>query len=264
MMQSNDFWTVAWRVILIAWGLLLLALTVGFALQAPWAIALWPWPDGRLSYLFVASILAAVALPIIWIGGSGELAAQRAGALDFLLSFAGIAATLGSLYMVGRTELYIFTLAALAAAVANLLVYLTSRRTAFRDRRPTPALVYFSFTLFALLLTLVGGGLLLQLPVIFPWPLKPETSVLFGWIYLGAAVYFLHGVYNPYWANAKGQLLGFLAYDAVLLWPFYQHFSTVPIAHWLSLAVYFGVLVYSALLALYFLFLHPSTRFGRS
>ena len=262
MTQTNHFWTIVWRFILVGWGLLLLVLCAGFVMQTTWAILLWPWPDGRLSYIFIGSILAAVALPIIWIGWSGELAAQRAGGLDFVLSFTGIAATLGSLYLSGRSELLSFTLVALAAAVANLIVYLASRKSVFQDRRPTPALVSFSFTFFALILTLVGGCLLLQFPVIFPWPLKPETSVLFGWIYLGAAVYFLHGIYYPSWANAKGQLLGFLAYDVILLWPFYQHFSTVPLAHWLSLAVYSGVLVYSALLALYFLFLHPSTRFS--
>ena len=256
------FITGVWRFILIVWGLCLLVLTWGFATQAPWAISLWPWPDGKLSYLFIGSILAAVALPIIWIGLSGELAAQRAGALDFAMIFAGVAATLGSLYLSGREELYLFTLVALAGLAANLLVYLFTRRSEFYDERPLPGLLNFSFNLFALILLVVGACLLLQFPAIFPWPLKPETSVLFGWIYLGAAVYFLHGLYHPYWANAKGQLLGFLAYDAVLLWPFYQHFQTVKTEHWLSLTVYFAVLIYSALIALYFLFVHPHTRFG--
>jgi len=258
-----SYLTGIWRAVLIIWGVILLVLTWGFATQAPWAISLWPWPDGKLSYLFIGSILAAVALPLIWIGGFGELAAQRAGALDFTLSFAGITATLGGLYRAGREDLFPFFLVAVAGLIANLLVYLLSRKTEFRDTRPLPGLLRFSFKLFALVLILVGGCLLLQFPAIFPWPLKPETSVMFGWIYLGAAVYFLYGLHPPYWGNAKGQLLGFLAYDVVLLWPFYQHFETVKNAHWLSLAVYFGVLIYSALIAVYFLFLHPQTRVGR-
>ena len=249
-------------MVLISWGGCLLFLTWGFVTQDPWVVSLWPWPDGKLSYLFVGSILAAVAVPIIWIGLSGELAAQRAGALDFTVSFGGIAATLGSLYMAGRDELYLFAGVALAGMVANLLVYLFARRAEFRDQRPLPGLLSFSFNIFALILIGVGTALLLQFPVVFPWPLKPETSVLFGWIYIGAAVYFIHALYQPYWANAKGQLLGFLAYDAVLLWPFYQHFQTVKPEHSLSLSVYFGVLIYSALIALYFLFFHPRTRFG--
>lgn len=253
--------TTLWRGVLIVWGMILLVLCWGFIIQAAWAIQFWPWPDGRLSYIFIASILAAVALPIIWIGGSGELAAQRAGALDFALSFAGITATLASLSGSDREELKLFALATAVSCAANLVIYWLSRRIDYQDRRPLPALLSFSFKFFALILIIVAGALIVQMPAIFPWPLKPETSVMIGWIFLGAAVYFLHTSYQPYWANAKGQLLGFLAYDIVLLWPYYQHFNTVKDEHFLSLAVYFTVLVYSCLLALYYLFLSPATRF---
>ena len=54
---------------------------------------------------------------------------------------------------------------------------------------------------------------------IFPWALGAETSVIFGFIYLGAAAYFLYGVLDPRWPNAQGQLVGFLAYDLVLIGP---------------------------------------------
>jgi len=75
-------------------------------------------------------------------------------------------------------------------------------------------------------------------------------------------MYFLHGLVRPSWANARGQLLGFLAYDLILLVPFIRHFDSVKPEHQLSLMVYTGVIVFSALLAIYFLFIHPSTRFG--
>jgi hypothetical protein len=55
-------------------------------------------------------------------------------------------------------------------------------------------------------------------------------------------------------------LLGFLAYDLVLIGPFLQHFSTVRPEMRLSLVLYTAVVVYSGLLAIYFLFLHPPTR----
>ena len=39
-------------------------------------------------------------------------------------------------------------------------------------------------------------------------------------IFLGSAIYFAYGLQRPVWGNAKGQLLGFLAYDLVLIVPF--------------------------------------------
>jgi hypothetical protein len=63
-------------------GLIILALAFGFIFQVPFATSLWPWPDGRLSYLFIGSILAAVSAAALWIGWSGELSALPAGALN--------------------------------------------------------------------------------------------------------------------------------------------------------------------------------------
>jgi hypothetical protein len=48
-------------------------------------------------------------------------------------------------------------------------------------------------------------GLVVRAPTIFPWALLPETSVLFGWFFAGAAFYFAYGVTRPSWHNACGQ-----------------------------------------------------------
>ena len=49
-------------------GLLTLMLALGFVFQNPIATNLWPWPDGRYSYLFIGSILAAACVAMLWIG----------------------------------------------------------------------------------------------------------------------------------------------------------------------------------------------------
>jgi hypothetical protein len=54
--------------------------------------------------------------------------------------------------------------------------------------------------------------------------------------------------------------LGFLAYDLVLIMPFLQHFSDVLPEQRASLIVYTTVLVLSAGLAVYYLFIHRATR----
>jgi hypothetical protein len=63
-------------------GLVILVFAVGFIFQIPMATSLWPWPDGRLSYLFIGSILAAVSAAAFWIGWTGELGALPAGSLN--------------------------------------------------------------------------------------------------------------------------------------------------------------------------------------
>jgi len=81
-----------------------------------------------------------------------------------------------------------------------------------------------------------------------------------GWMFLGAAFYFAYGLLRPSWLNSAGQMIGFLAYDAVLIVPFLQRLPTVTPENRLGLTIYTGVVVFSGLLAIYFLFLHGPTR----
>ena len=68
-------------------GLVILALAFGFVFRVAAVTGLWPWPDGRYSYLFIGSILAAVSAAALWIGWTGELGALPAGSLNvFVLS----------------------------------------------------------------------------------------------------------------------------------------------------------------------------------
>jgi hypothetical protein len=81
---------VAWIVI----GVVLLALGLGYAFQMSWATATWPWPDGRLSYIFVGSILAAMAVAFLWVGATDEQGALAAGATIGLVTCTGMAVLL--------------------------------------------------------------------------------------------------------------------------------------------------------------------------
>src|SRR5439155_24178061 len=72
---------------LIPATLILFVLVSGFLAQVSWATDLWPWPAKPLSYIFIASILAAIAVPMLWIALTGEAAAIRAGALDLTVMY---------------------------------------------------------------------------------------------------------------------------------------------------------------------------------
>jgi hypothetical protein len=250
------------RYLTVLGGLVILAFAFGFIFQLPLAIRLWPWSDGRLSYLFVGSILAAVSAAALWIGWTGEFGALPAGSLNVL-----VIAITTSIYFFqlalreNRPEMIPFGIMALVSVIASGAAFLWSRRIPLSDSRPTPLLVKVSFGIFIASLIFAGGALVLRTPI-FPWALNPDSSVIFGCIFIGDAFYFLYSLLYPRWHNAAGQLLSFLAYDLVLIVPFLLLFKTVKPEFMLNLIVYVAVLIYSGAIAVYFLFVNSQTRLG--
>ncbi len=241
------------RIGLVLAGIASLVLCLGFVLEAGWATALWPWPERPLSYLFLGSIAAAIALPLLWIGVTGELAAAAAGALNLTVTYAGASAYLISIAdQAWQPPLGPAIAVCVVAGLFSLAVFAATRRLPFRDERPMPRLVRVSFVVFAAALIASGTGLVLGAHV-FHWPTDRDSSALYGFIFLGAAVYFLHGALRPRWANAAGQLVGFLAYDLILIVPFVARFGEVSSGDLISLSIYTTFVVYSGGLAAYYL-----------
>jgi hypothetical protein len=248
------------RTLVFIGGLANLALALGFIFRIPLALSIWPWQDGRYSYLFVGSILAAVSVAALWIGWTGELGALPAGSLNvFVIAFT-TSVYFFSLTGQGRSDMLIFGIVSALMALASGATFFWSRRLLLTDPRSTPVLVKISFGIFVTALLLAGGALILHTPI-FPWDLNPDSSVIFGCIFLGDAFYFLYALLRPRWGNALGQLLSFLAYDLVLIVPFVLLFNTVKPDRIFGLIVYIAVLVYSGTLAVYYLFINRQTRF---
>lgn len=248
------------RAALIPATLILFGLVSGFLAQVPWVTGLWLWPDKPLSYVFIASILAAIAVPILWIALTGEAAAIRAGALDLTVMYGGMfvyAITLTG--NPGEPRLWPYVLAFGLATAGSAGAFILTRQVPWADPRPMPQPVRVSFGAFAVVLTGAAVGLLVHASI-FPWQLGQETSVMFGLVFLGAATYFSYGVLDPHWGNAVGQLAGFLAYDLVLLAPFLERFTTARGGSLASLIIYVAFLLYSGALASYYLFASNATR----
>lgn len=251
------------RFVLVVTGLVSLAFAVGFFAQAGWATRIWPLASSRLSNIFIASILAAIGAPVLWIGLSGELRAMAGGAINLAVTNAGFALSMFLFYLnSGQTPLLLFGIVSLAMTALTIALYFYSIRFRFADNRPTPLPVRISFVVFAPILLVTAILLLLRRPNIFPWPLSSENSIMYGWIFLGAMCYFLYGLAIPRWGNTRGQLIGFLAYDVVLIAPFIAHFRSVQPQMLLSLSIYTTVVTLSGLLAIYYLFIYPETRFS--
>ncbi|HNB55003.1 MAG TPA: hypothetical protein PK530_23840 [Anaerolineales bacterium] len=249
------------RTLFIAGGLLFFLLTAGFAFRFPIAVAVWPWPDTPLSFLFLASIAAAIGAPMVWIGAANEPGAIVGGALNLGLITVGTAIYMFVLYT-QRSEPALLGIAVFSGLsfFFILAMYQWSKRFPIQDQRPTPKLVRISFGVFLIALLFAATLLVIRFPTVFPWPLNPDSSVIFGLIFYGNSLYFLYGILRPFWNNARGQLLAFLLYDLVLIVPFFRQLANVKPDHRVSLILYLGVLIYSGGLAVYYLFIHPSTR----
>jgi hypothetical protein len=249
------------RGVTLVSGLVFLIFAFGFILRLPFATAIWPWEDGRYSYLFIGSILAAVSVAALWIGWTGEFGALPAGALNVFVIGLTTSIYFFKLASRGLANMALFGILAALVAVTSLGAFFWSLNIPLKESRPMPGAVKVSFWIFIVSLFLAGGALILQAPI-FPWALNRDTSVVFGCIFLGDAFYFLYGIFRPNWHNALGQLLSFLAYDLILIVPFVRLLDTVDPGRYINLLVYTTVLLYSGGLAVYYLFINSETRLG--
>jgi len=253
-------------------------LALGYALHtgAPWTVALWPWPEVRMSFVFLASITASIGAVWLATACKGELAALAGVGVNTAVVGAGAAAYLWLFPANAALSAPVDAVAqglALASLVLGLLLYVWAARQPLRDPRPMPRLVRSTFGLFVVVLVVAGTALALQFQV-FPWPLRPPSATLFGIIFLGAAAYFAHAVLHPRWAHAAPPLWGFLAYDLVLFLPYARllagdagdaaitddYGGSTAQVNLTSLAIYLAVLASSTVLALYCFLLCPATR----
>lgn len=219
----------------------------GFILQADWARALWPWEEGRLSYIFLGSVLAALAAGGLMTGLQGRWRAALPSLIAVAVLFLALAAV-----MLGQGAGGPVPWACLATGLGAAWSAWDVARDPPLDA-PLPAWPRLSCVIFALALIGAGGALVLGAPRVFPWPLKPESAMGFGVIFLGLSLsYGLSALWNGRAMAAVG-LTGFLVYDLVLLPPFLAHFQTVAPDRLTSLTVYVAVLVYSLVLAIWFL-----------
>ena len=248
------------RTILVIVGLIDLVLAAGFFFQQPWATAIWPLPDTPLSYAFIAAILAGGAAPLIWIGLSGEFAALAGYGLSFGIMYAGMGLSALLFYLRDpNPALAVFALVMVILAVTGGILFIRTRHFS-QDGQKTPRIVIYAFTAEVLVLAAAGILLILKVPNTLPWNLSPESSVLYGWVFLGLAFYYLYAVLNPKWIHAQGPLLGFLIYDLVLFSPLFARFGNLQPEHVRGQVAASLIIIFSAALGVYYLFVNTATR----
>jgi hypothetical protein len=242
-------------------------LSVAFFLQLPVVVNWWPFPGTTpLTFIFVSSIYLAAAASTLWATATENYGALAGIGLDYLVMLTPVSIYLFQLAAgSGNPQFTVFGIGFVLAAVFGLALLTWGMRQPMDRTLPMPGLVRWSFVVFVLALAVVSSRLILKTPNVIPWTITPELSVVIGWMFFGAASYFVYALVRPSWLNTAGQLAGFLAYDIVLIVPFLSRLPTVAPEHKMSLIVYTGVVSYSGLLAIYYLFIHKPTRlWGRT
>lgn len=248
------------KLTLIFAGMIHLVLAAGFFFQQSWATSLWPVPDTRLSYAFIAAILAGGGAPLLWIGFSEQRAALAGYGLSFGIMYAGMG--IAALWFYLRDQNPSLALFSLAMGVLTVLGGILFARMcrADHDGLSTPPIVLYAFAVEVVVLA--GAGILLtfKVPNTLPWNLSPESSVLYGWVFIGLAFYYLYAILNRQWIHALGPLLGFLAYDLVLFSPLFTRFGNLQPEHVRGQVAASVIIIFSGLLGIYYLFINPVTR----
>jgi hypothetical protein len=256
------------RYFLFLVSIIQIFLAIAFFLQMPIAVNLWPYPGTTpLTFMFISSIFAAAAASTLWAIASGNYGALAGIGLDYLTILAPVSILSFQLGASNaETGLTAYGFACVLGALFGLGLLLWSIRIPIEKTLPMPGFVRWSFVVFIIALLIVSIQLILKVPNIIPWKITPELSVVIGWMFAGAAAYFAYALLRPSWFNSAGQLAGFLAYDVVLIVPFLRRLPTIASEQRLGQTVYTAVVIYSGLLAAYYLFINKTTRLwaGRS
>jgi hypothetical protein len=253
----------------VRYGLILVStvqaiLAVVLFLRLPWAIRVWPFHGtSPMTFTFVSSIFAAAAAATLWAVFSENYGALAGIGLDYITILSALAFVCIRLVVRGNPQLMPPSVVSVAGALFGVWLVLWSIRIPLDRTVPLPSFVRWSFGFFIVALVVVSAGLILQVPNVIPWDVTPEDSVVIGWMFLGASIYFAYGLLRPCWVNAAGQLAGFLAYDVVLIGPFVSRLPSVTPAYRLSLIAYTLFVTSSGIVAVYYLLINRSTRLGR-
>lgn len=240
---------------------------IAYFLQVPFAVSLWPFEGTTpLTYIFISSIFAAAAASTLWATATKNYGALAGIGFDYIVILAPLAVLSFKLGIsAGTTLLIVFGAVSLLGALFGIGLVLWSIRIPIDNAISMPGLVRWSFALFIIALLIVSTRLILRVPNSIPWKITPDLSLVIGFMFLGAALYFVYALVRPSWLNSAGQLAGFLAYDVVLIVPFLTRLPTVPPEHQVGLIIYTLVVASSGLLAIYYLFIGKATRlWGRS
>ena len=247
------------RYILIAVAIPALLLGLGFIVNLPPVTGGWPCVATRLTYLFLAAVSFAFAAPVFWAAWKWDFAAVAGVALTVAVCY--VLFSIMILTMIGPNQgIWLNLILAIGVALAGFGGFIFGANRVPKDQRVTPMWVRALFGVFAALLIVSGGAMMLRTANILPWVVDAESAQLIGALFVGNSAIFLWAIARPVWTHATAAWLAFITYDLLLVLPLVTHLSDVQSEHTLGLWLYLGVLVVSFVAGVYALFIDPKLR----
>jgi hypothetical protein len=268
--MKNDQRLRQTQYILILSGLAFTILAVGFIARIPWTVSLLPLHfdttyNDTLGFMFIASMVSAWGVSSIYIGATGKIAPAFTTLINYILVFGG----LGILYLqlslqntnsVNQSALSVMGIFSILIALFSAYWLWLLRNTAVSNPIPMPKTLRRAIGVMTLFVGITSMSLIVFKYNILPWDGTTIFGIVYGWLFVGTGAALLYALVRNKWEIVAAQLLGFLAYDLVLIPPFIDFFSQVRPDKLPGLIMYFCFVVGSAILAIYYLFFDVRTR----
>jgi hypothetical protein len=272
--MRNAQWRRTTQFIFILVGLVFTAFAVGFMARTPWTLKLVPLPSGTaynndtLGLMFIASMVVAWGVSSVYIGATGKLAPAVTSAINYILVFGGTGILYLQLYFQAAnpsslTPLLTTGFVSVLVALLSIFLLWALRNEGVGDPTQMPKALRIAIGVMTLFVGMTSVSLIVFKVNLLPWGGTTVFGVVYGWLFLGTGASLLYGLVRNKWEIVASQLLAFLAYDIVLIPPFIDFFSKVQADKLPGFIMYFGFVVGSGIIAVYYLFFDARTRITR-
>ena len=207
---------------LLAEGMILSLVGIGFAIGCPALTWLWPFADQPMTNVLLAALLISYGSGSMFVTCTEDWrAATSGGALALVVGFGGFALAKAMDVFSGRAtgglpQAIVLGLIAVGSTYAFFVSFAAGQKSA---GPLAPQLVRAALFVLALALALMGYGLLTGWQGILPWRVDAQTGTLVGWLFVGFAADYVLTALHGNRSACETLLFGLFVYDAVLILP---------------------------------------------
>ena len=206
---------------LIAEGVLVSIVGIGFAINSSAVTWLWPCPDHPMTGVLLAALLVSYGSGSIFVACTADWrGATSGGALALVVGFGGFALAIStSEYSGHATQVLPHAIVLGAIALVSACAVYAGQSSERSPTLPAPLLVRATLLVLALGLALMGYGLLAGWHGILPWHVDAPTAILVGWLFIGFAADYVLTALQGNRSACDVLLFGIVVYNSVMILP---------------------------------------------